>query len=70
MIIKIDFNQCILENNLVPLLTDDCNYNMLLINNALGTNYTFDFDVYIECVYKSTYVFCLPVLYDIMLSRL
>ena len=63
MIMKIDFNQCILENNLVPLLTDDCNYNMLLINNALGTNYTFDFDVFIGCVHKSTYDFCLPVLY-------
>ena len=60
---KIDFNQCILENNLVPLLTDDCNYNMLLINNALGTNYTFDFDVFLECIYKSTYDLCLPVLY-------
>ena len=63
MDIEFDFNQCILENNLVPLLTDDCNYNMLLINNALGTNYTFDFDALIGCVHKSTYDYCLPVLY-------
>ena len=63
MNMKFDFNQCILENNLVSLITDDCNYNILLINNTLGTNYTFDFDVYLECAYKSTYDFCLPVLY-------